>query len=194
MDTFTSENLQWFVLFVVPGFISIKVYDLMLPGERRDLSKALVDAITYSCINLAILYVPIVAIHRNDFPTEHRIWYYLASVAILLVAPIVWPILFTKAIRATFVRNRIILPFSKPWDYVFSKRQPYWIIVHMKDGRRVAGRYVENSYASSYPAEEQLYLEEVWRLDTNGAFTNPVERSRGIIIAARDVDMVEFFQ
>ncbi len=68
------------------------------------------------------------------------------------------------------------------------------MIVHLKDGRKIGGKYDENSFASSSPAEEQIYLEEVWRLDKKGAFIEPTERSKGMIIFKEEILSVEFFK
>ena len=46
------------------------------------------------------------------------------------------------------------------------------MIIHLKDGRRIGGRFDENSSASSFPAKEQIYIEEVWELDESGKFIN----------------------
>jgi hypothetical protein len=51
-------------------------------------------------------------------------------------------------LKLKFLQKYTVHPISKPWDFVFSKKQPYWIIVHLSDGRRIGGRFGENSFAS----------------------------------------------
>ena len=85
-------------------------------------------------------------------------------------------------------------PIRKPWDYVFGKRDSFWIIVHLQSDQRIGGRFDVDSFASSDPAEEQIYLQEVWVLDVEGRFMNRVERSRGIIIMKDQIRAVEFFE
>ena len=70
----------------------------------------------------------------------------------------------------------------------------HWIIVHLKDGRKISGRYDTESFASSFPAEEQIYLQEVWILDDEGGFKEPVERTSGIIILKDEISLIEFFK
>jgi hypothetical protein len=79
-----------------------------------------------------------------------------------------------------------------PWDYVFSKREPSWVIVHLKD-RCVGGWYGAQSFASSDPAEPQIYLEQVWELDKSRRFLHKVPQSKGMIFFARDIVAVELF-
>jgi hypothetical protein len=78
-------------------------------------------------------------------------------------------------------------PIRKPWDYVFGKREPFWVIVHLHNGQRIGGRFDVQSFASSDPADEQIYLEADWVLDEQGRFLRPVERSRGIIIMKDEI-------
>ena len=85
----------------------------------------------------------------------------------------------------------VIHPVSKPWDYVFGKKQSYWVIVHLNDGRRIGGRFDTNSFASTDPAKEQIYLEELWNLDENGGFAKRVDRTGGIIISEDSILAVE---
>jgi hypothetical protein len=182
MEHLTAENLHWFLVFVVPGFISMKVYDLFVPSPRRDFSKSILEVMSFSSINLAILY-----------PFVGTAWDDKRSLLVLFIAPILWPVLYAWVSSWSIVRRHTLHPIAKPWDYVFSKCGPLWVIAHMKDGRRIGGIYDKRSFASSYPADEQLYLQEIWRLDETGAFKERVDRSRGILLAARDIDALEFF-
>lgn len=66
--------------------------------------------------------------------------------------------------------------------------------MHLKDGSRIGGKYGKYSYASSYPEEDQLYLEQVYYVDENGKFEQPVPRSQGMIIRGDEILAVEFFE
>jgi hypothetical protein len=194
MNPFMSETIRLIFIFFMPGFISMKVYSLIVPSEPIDFSKSLLEAVSFSCLNFAILFAPIFAIHTGDFQLIHPIWYYIAAFIILLVAPVIWPILYSEIIATSFFKRRIIHPIHKPWDYVFSNKKPYWVIVHLKDGRRIGGLYMYNSFSSSYPASEQIYLEELWQLDKEGKFIKKIEQSNGIIISADNFQSIELFQ
>ncbi|MBI3195332.1 MAG: hypothetical protein HYZ34_12835 [Ignavibacteriae bacterium] len=194
MNPFDSETIRLVFIFFVPGFISMKIYDLLVPSERRDFSKDLLEALSYSCVNFAILYWPIVAIHSNEFQTDHLIIYYFLSILILLVAPIFWPILVYKFMKTGFFRRRLVDPILKPWDRLFGQRKAYWVIIHLKDGRKIGGKYAKRSFSSTYPAEEQIYIEEVWEIDqTSGRFIQPLTNSDGLIISKDNFHLIEFF-
>lgn len=53
----------------------------------------------------------------------------------------------------------------KAWDHFFrNRRKACWVLVHLKGGGLVGGVFSKNSFASSYPDPEDLYLEEVWQV------------------------------
>jgi hypothetical protein len=194
MNVWQIDRLVLFLIFLIPGFISTKVYDLLIPGERRDLSKSLFEVVAYSAINFALLSWLIILIHSRGFYGDHPALYFGSLLLILFIFPAVWPLLYLKVSSWNIIAKRFIHPIPKPWDYVFGKRQSFWVIVHLKDKRRIGGRFDTNSFASSYPAKEQIYLEEVWELAEKGNFVKPIQRSRGIIILGDEIMGIEFFK
>ncbi len=194
MDIWQIDKLVLFLVFFIPGFISIKVYDLLIPGERRDFSKSLLEAIGYSSLNFAALSWLIISIHSGNFDVDHKVWYLISLFLIMFVVPVLWPIIFLKFTSWGPLAKYIVHPIQKPWDYIFNKRESSWVIVHLKDGRKIGGKYHINSFSSSYPSEEQIYLEEVWKLDEKNKFIEPIERSKGIIVLGKEILAVEFFK
>jgi Family of unknown function (DUF6338) len=65
MDIWEADKLVLFFAFVVPGFVSLKTYELLFPSAARETSALLIDAIAYSCINYAILIWPIYSIETS---------------------------------------------------------------------------------------------------------------------------------
>lgn len=193
-DILTIEKLLFFIVFFIPGFISIKVYDLMIPGERRNFSDSLFQVIAYSIFNFVIFSWLIYIIYANNLVIEKTGLFVFLVFLIIFIFPILLPIILLEITKLSFISKYIIHPIQKPWDYVFGKREAHWIIVHLKDGRKISGRYDTESFASSFPAEEQIYLQEVWILDDEGGFKEPVERTSGIIILKDEISLIEFFK
>lgn len=195
MNPFDSNTLQLVFVFFVPGFITLKVFDRLVPTERRDFSKDLFEAIGLSCINFALLFWPIYIIYTTKLSETNPFLFYLSGIGILFIAPVLWAVGFSKLIARPFFRKRIIDPTLKPWDRLFSERRAYWVIVHMNGGASIGGKYGKNSFASSYPAEEQIYLEEVWQIDQmTGKFLSQVPRTHGLIISRKDYVFIEFLR
>jgi len=193
MDIWNADKLTLFLIFFLPGFISMKVYDLLVPGERRDFTKSVLEAISYSTLNFAVLFWLIATIQTGDFYHRHFILYSVSVAGIMVVGPACWPFVFLRISAWRPVGKHFVHPIQKPWDYVFGKHDPFWIIVYLKNGEKIGGLFGPESFASSNPADEQIYLEEVWILDENDRFVIAVENSRGIIIMNDEIRAVEFF-
>ncbi|EPN9988960.1 DUF6338 family protein, partial [Vibrio cholerae] len=48
------------------------------------------------------------------------------------------------------------------------------------------------SFASSSPAEEQLYLEQTWKLGDDGSFERAINQTAGVIILTSEISHIEF--
>ncbi|SRR6056297_3657536 len=194
MDIWEADKLIIFIAFVIPGFISIKVYELVCPGTPKDTSKQLIDAVAYSCINYALLFWPIQLVEKSDLSSNHPNLYSIFYLSVLFVAPVAWVLLWQFLRTSKIFQKFAPHPTQKPWDFVFSQRKPYWVKIILNDGTKIAGRYAGYSFASSSPAEEQIYLEESWILNEKLGFERPKKRSAGVIVMANEISHVELFQ
>lgn len=193
MDIWETDKLLLFIAFVVPGFISLKTYELLFPRAPKSSADQLIDAVAYSSINYALLLWPLYEIETHGIKELHPTVYILFYVFVLLIAPILWACVLRKMRTTKFAQRAMPHPTAKPWDYVFGQQKPYWVVVTLKDGRQIAGLYAEESFASSAPAAEQLYLQETWVMSSGGGFERPRVESAGIMILAPDIVTVEFF-
>lgn len=92
MDIWSADKLVLFIAFVIPGFISIKCYQLFHPGVIRNAADQVVDAIAYSCINYALFLWLIIAVETSALRAVHPILYGLFYVLVLLVGPVNEPL------------------------------------------------------------------------------------------------------
>lgn len=192
MNIWEFDKLIVFILFVIPGFVSLKGYELLCPGTHKESSKQIIDAVAYSCINYALLFWLIKIVEDDAIAIRHPILYAFSYLFVLFIAPLIW-VLIWKYIRSSkLFQNYAPHPTLKPWDYVFSKRKPYWVKIILKDGKIVAGKYGAESFTSSAPAEEQIYLEETWILKDNLGFERPKKRSAGVIVMSTNISHIEF--
>ena len=186
------EALALFLILFIPGFISLKVYDLLIPSERRDFTKSLFDAMAYTALNFAAL-LWLIALVRSGRLNPWQ--WYMAMFVLLIGMPALWPVLFLQIRKHPIISRRLKSPNARVWDDIFAKRTPYWVIVHLKDQRRVGGLYGGKSFTSHSPAPPEIYLEQVWHLDQSGGFSGTVVTSTaGILIMGTDILALEFFE
>ena len=122
MDIWSTDKLTLFLIFFLPGFISMKVYDLMVPSAPREAAKSLHEAISYSALNFGFWSWLIALLFAGDYYHRHFIWFSFAVVLILLVAPIFWPFAYLKlASWAPIAKTTSPTPFKSPGTTIFRK-------------------------------------------------------------------------
>lgn len=192
MDIWETDKLILFLAFFIPGFISIKVYQLIYPGTERPTTDQVTDAIAYSCINYAVLAAPIILVENSKLSVAYPYWYAAFYALVLFIGPILWVVIWKWVRTRDFFQRNAPHPTAKPWDYVFSKRKVYWAKVTLQDKTVIGGLYGGNSFTSSAPAEEQIYLEETWVLNDKGGFVRRKNDTGGVLIIGKDISFIEF--
>lgn len=193
MDILSIDKLVLFLFFFVPGFLALKFYQLLFADEKVDFSKSLYEAIGISCINFSIFFWIIYYINKPEYIESHPFYYYLITLTIIFITPLLITWILGKIVKAKSFQKYFVNPEKVPWDWFFSKRDSYWIIVTLKDGRKIGGKFGLNSRASASPKLKEIYIEDIWRLDNKFKFIESIKRNRGVIITEDNILTIEFF-
>lgn len=177
-----------FAILILPGFISMRVYSLIRPGDQPTLKDTIFEAIAYSAINIGLMWWAIFLFFSSDNWLAKSVM----AALILAVGPIAWPFLLDRFLaflaKIGFVKYR----YKTAWDDFFSRRQACWLIVHLHDGTKIGGVFSGQSYATLYPTPGHLFIEELWQIDQEtGAFSGNEPLSKGIILKPEDYRFVE---
>lgn len=189
MEIWSHDKLALFVLFVIPGFIGMKFYELLCPGTYKDSSARMIDAIAYSSINYALLMPFLRGWNPNPACPFAN---YLVALFVLVIAPLLWAYLWKRLRETKIFQKNAPHPVEKPWDFFFQQRKPHWVKITLNNGTIIGGKFFDRSFASSAPAEEQLYLEETWLLDSKGAFLRKINDTTGVLVLSKNISHVEF--
>jgi len=192
MDIWEVDKLVLFLVFVIPGFISLKTYALLVPGPVRNSGDQLIDAVAYSCINFAILWVPMGWVEASSIPTQSPIAYYAFYLLLFVVAPVSWVAMFKWLRTRPFVTRMLPHPTGKAWDFFFEQRRILWAKITLENGTVIAGRYSTASFATSAPCEDQIYLEEAWVIGEKGGFVRPKNGTAGVLVLSKQISHIEF--
>lgn len=193
MDIWEQDKLILFLLFVIPGFISIKSYEIFIPTIRKDSSNQIIDAIAYSCLNYGVSFPLIIYVENTSLKTDYFICYYLFYLVVFVILPITWALIWKKLRETKKFQKLAPHPIQKPWDYVFSKKEKYFIKIVLTNGTIVGGYYGENSFTSSSPSPEQIYLEQSWVIKDDGSrFERAKNDTQGILIMETQISYIEF--
>lgn len=186
------DTLLLFALIFVPGFISIKAYDLIYPGAQRKMSENALDAISYGCINLVVFWWPLAFIYKAGWVASHPLRFYLALLLMFLVMPFLWPVLI-RYLHGTWIGRLLFMdPTPAAWDAYFGLKEACWILIRLKNGESIGGWYSVKSYASAYP-EKDLYIEQVWKRNAEGQFEEKINQTKGMWISKDSIEYLEFF-
>lgn len=186
-----GDALFWFIVLFLPGFLSAEVYGMMVASERPDFSKDFYEAVAFSILNFAIFAPVLYAMNKVGwFGQVWVVW--LTTYIVLIAAPIGW------AFLVKWLRQRPWTPFlschNKAWDYFFARKEPVWVVAYLNDGTKVGGFYAGESYASSFPSPEQVYIQQEWVLDEKDTFLREVNGSGGVLLNGGDIKRLVFYR
>ena len=106
MSIWEVDKLLIFIGFVIPGFISIKVFDLLHPSESIDSTKKVIEAVTYSCFNYALLFIPMYFTETMEVKNNSPILYGLFYLFVLLIFPVLISFAISKIRQCDFVQKK----------------------------------------------------------------------------------------
>lgn len=181
-------NVVLFLVLVLPGFISMRVYSLIRPGDQPTLKDTIFEAVAYSAINFGLMLWAIIPLIRS----ESTITQSLLATIVFVVAPVIWPFLLDRVLELMARQGLIHYRHKTAWDDFFSRRKACWLIVHLNDGRRLGGIFHNKSYATLYPTPGHLFIEELWEVNQEtGEFVGGGPVSQGIILKPEDYRFIE---
>ncbi|MBV8892941.1 MAG: hypothetical protein JO266_13405 [Acidobacteria bacterium] len=194
----SPEAVVVLIFLVVPGFIFIKLLDALVPGRRQSFGKEIIDIGGWSFAILAVWFVPALLL----FELKDRVpllLYHLLVGALVVLGAFVTPILAAYILYTLEGRGHLknfgAQPNLTPWDWFFSNRAGnYYVLFHRKEGQDLGGYFGDNSFAASSSNAQQIYVEELWRVDEDGKFIERVEGSEGAVVNSEDCEFIEFFE
>jgi hypothetical protein len=195
------EAVVLLLYLVLPGFIYTKFYDALVPGERRSVGEVIIDILAWSFMLLLLWFWPFAALYeaRDSLGTWLRyLLVFLLTIVAVFLTPIGAAYLMYSIRHRGFLKNltgEASHPAPTAWDWFFLERADnYYVRIHLKSGEMLGGYYGENSYATSYPHEQEVYLEEAWRLDEDGKFAQQIEGTKGTLVRREDCTLLEVIE
>ena len=183
---FLTENTPMLVVgLIAPGFISLRIWGLIHPTQKTRISESLIEVIIFSS------FTYIATMWLFFLITDIRfVWIYFLTV---LITSVLWPILLKGILSNNFLKRKTISIIPKSWDHFFGKKECCFILVHLGNDRVIGGLYGPDSFASSYPEKEDIYLQEVWKIDEKGKFLERIPGSKGLLVNSDVIEYIEFF-
>jgi hypothetical protein len=189
------------ITFLVPGFIMDLTLSIFAPRRQEDLQISLLRFLTLSCVNYAVwcwlIYLIFFTTYREVLSGFYTavflgVFVFISPLAIGVLLGFFSQKEWIKKILTRLGLNTISsIPTS--WDYKFSKiNESVWLIVTLKDGSTVAGYFGTNSFASSIALEHDLYIEEIYKIDTNESWERLIPPC-SILLKGEEIKYIEFW-
>jgi len=83
-------------------------------------------------------------------------------------------------------------PTPSAWDFAFGKGRASWVRVRLQDGTWLGGYFGAESYASSFPNPQEIFVEEGWVINDDGTFADVKHAPNGMIIRCTNAVCVDF--
>jgi hypothetical protein len=117
----------------------------------------------------------------------------LVALLLLFVVPAMLALLDYWRTRWTWLPRPLTYdPTPRAWDYAFTDRSPCFVRVLTHDQQWIGGYWGTGSFATSYPQDPELYLEQAWLLGPDGQFQAKQDSTEGLFVRCADVRALEF--
>ncbi|MCC7044526.1 MAG: hypothetical protein IT183_11725 [Acidobacteria bacterium] len=186
MTLLSPDQIPLFLLLVLPGFISRKVYDLQVPGAQDDAARYAMDALFYGTLNAGLWIVPLTWASPG--------WFGPILVVALVLSPVVLSLATVRVLKSRRLHGWTRHPVPMAWDFFFARGIPCWVLFRLKNGKSIGGYFGPGSFASSFPNGRDIFVEQAWVVDEGGRFIRMVDGTAGALVSFDDCELLEFFE
>lgn len=206
---FSDKTFLYLLIFVMPGFIFNKVRAMSV-AKHADTEKGTLMAAIATSAWLAAPLLPFGYFYQQKlfYVYQHpSVRAGIVAFALLFVWPLIAAIAAIKIGRMKkwrWVRDFLSINASEPrsWDYYFNQKRHCMVKITLKDGTHLRGYFGSRSFASSYPAAGDLYLQEEYTEKTpsdapaeaGNKEIGPVELTDGFWVDMSEVRCIQFSQ
>ncbi len=198
--TFSSFEVVFFTAdFLVPGFVWSAVLSMVVPRYTEPPQIRVLEYLTLSCINHGLWSWALYAMFASGWASRNSFLPGVCLFGIIFVSPVALGLLSgylqQREVVPGFFRSlglRTIHATPQAWDWHFSRQEPYWVVVTLKDGAHIYGLYGDRSFASSDSGRRDLFLEEQFRLVPETGEWAPVEDTGGVLLTGDQIVAIEF--
>lgn len=198
MPTSFSQILILLV-FIVPGFVAMRVKRMAYPTMEPTVAMAALDSLALSCVVYALTSPLLYVSYLHGWYGTHPVRLALLALFVVLILPCILGILYvwsSKREKLVWLRGALGFPHPDPtaWDHHFRKGRAYWIWLTFKSAQVMAGLYGPNSFASSVPQRQDLFVEKLLALDEDGKVIGWKEGSAGALVDMKNLERIELFE
>ncbi|MCI0440557.1 MAG: DUF6338 family protein [Chloroflexi bacterium] len=187
------EFIGAFVGLVWPGLLALHVYRLLIATDALDWAEALIRGFFFTMVNYIVLFPFVLFVLKPANLENHPLSYWGALATLWLVGPVVLPLAWKRLLGSKLLARHLQQPYPTAWDFYFDRREPAFLLIHLKNGNLLGGFFGPGSYASAFPEHGDLYLTAVYSLKPGGRFGTPIPLTKGLLIRRDEYSYIELF-
>ncbi len=189
--SWTSSEVVAVLTFLLPGFVSATVFYSLTSHPKPSNFERVVQALMFTAVVQALTKAfSITAGMFSTKPLWTEDWEIAFSVLIAIVVALVTAYVSNNDILHKLLRSIRITrenSYSSEWYSAFSLNSECYVVLHLKGERRLYGWPEE---WPSRPGRGHFRIAEAeWLIEDQRI---SLEKVSGVLISARDVEMVEF--
>ena len=193
------KDLFPILLFLLPGFVSVGVLQILCVRKSKDVFERIVEALIFTMLNLAsflVIRALLELVPNTKF--DHEEFLTAGNVSLMAVCALGIGVAFAAEINHEWLlgilNNRFHLTrkTAKPstWNETWTHAQKF-VVVHLDDGRRIYGW---PTFYSDSPEERALFLEDASWLDDNNHLINDAAPISVFLDKHSGIKLVEFVE
>jgi hypothetical protein len=183
---------------LVPGYLFLVARRTFAVGDTRDKEALLLECIAGSLVFWVVVGTPFLlasgwrpaSLSGAAQSLGPRWLMALAAVAVVLPLLAGFGVGRVESRRGWLLGRRRVHP--KAWDWRFSRPERLFVLVTLTDGTQLGGYWGSRSFASSFPNEEDLFLEAVYDVE-DGRIVQEKVRTRGAWVPKGSIRALEFW-
>ena len=188
------NNLDWIILFsliFIPGYLTRSLIAYKIPDDKHLLKDTVLETLVYGLLSFLTVGIWSYKLYQ---------WHILCCSFILgAISIFILPMLIAYGfikVQKSSLFSKIFGPQEKSsWDYLFnhirSINKPVTLAVTLKNSDYIIGTCAGNSYATSYPNQQDLFLETIYEIKEEEVIIK--EGSEGLYISKDQINKIEIF-
>lgn len=191
LDFTDPDSLALILFLIVPGVVILYFRSLFINGRPPSGGEIAIRYFAVSAIYQSIAYPWVNSIAKASGAPAFLLW-----PVVVFLLPAIIGILLGLEIHYGWVRKPLRRLGVNPvhatpgaWDWRLGNMKSCWVFVTLKNDYKYAGRLGPESFASSESAERDLYIEQLYSWDCEGAW-QPLNKS--LLICGGEISTIEF--
>jgi len=191
-----SFGIDFLLSYIIPGLVGVRIWGLLHPYGKQSPNELILNAVVFGaiCFSIISLFPDKISLNKVGIPWDLNLASPPSIFAIIIV-----PFLVAKG--WSFLSRRFLLfnkhPSKIAWDYTFGqylndKNDGLILIIHLKNGKVIAGQLDKEAFFSDLPNNYQILLDIEYETDETGYPTGPKNGSAGILVMDSEISHIQF--